>query len=67
MLANIKSDEDAKNQAHSKILELLSNTSYINPDKFTFLLNDYRKKQKAIDAELNISLKQNVIFAIFQV
>ena len=60
MLKNFNSEEEAKTAAQADIKILLSNNAYNNPDKFAQLLQEYCKKQKLIDAELNVTLKQHV-------
>jgi len=61
MLKYFNDENDAKEQAKKEIREILSNKTYINPDKFNQLLNDYRKRQIELDSEISVAIKTQVI------
>ena len=59
-LKHFENEDEAKQIASLELRDLLNNSQFIYPDKFSQLIGDYRKKQSDLDTEITISIKTQV-------
>lgn len=62
MIKYFENEEDAHKQAIDEARSILSNRAYINPDKFSNILTEYRRRQRELDAEIALNIDNQVIF-----
>ena len=62
MIKYFESEEDVIKQANEEAHSILSNRAYINPDKFGSIMNEYRRRQRELDAEIALNINNQVTF-----
>lgn len=60
MLFNFGGIEEVDARAQRAIDGILSDKSYLNPEKFELILREYEKRQSKLDAEVSISIKSQI-------
>ena len=64
MIKYFENEEDAVSQAKDEARSILNNRAHINPDKFSNIMHEYRRRQRELDAEIALNIDNQVTISL---